>query len=137
MERSKCVSNGITNLIPAAPNSAGGITKGVKLTVNNNDANAAAAAVSLYPKDRTFSGNYALRVDMWLNYNGPAFGGSGSTEHGTFGLNHAGDKVNWGGSTSVPSTFASDGVWFAVAGEAETTQITAPSWATLPHRPFH
>ncbi|MEK7675761.1 MAG: Calx-beta domain-containing protein, partial [Verrucomicrobiota bacterium] len=114
----KYVSNGITNLIPAAPNSAGGITKGVKLTVNNNDANAAAAAVSLYPKDRTFSGNYALRVDMWLNYNGPAFGGSGSTEHGTFGLNHAGDKVNWGGSTSVPSTFASDGVWFAVAGEA-------------------
>ncbi|MBI4328110.1 MAG: hypothetical protein HY674_23000, partial [Chloroflexi bacterium] len=114
----KYVSNGITNLIPAAPHSAGGATKGVKLTVNNNDATAAAAAVSLYPKDRTFSGNYALRVDMWLNYNGPAFGGSGSTEHATFGLNHAGDKVNWGGSTSVPSTFVSDGVWFAVTGEA-------------------
>lgn len=114
----KYVSNGVTNFIPAAPNSAGGSTKGVKLTVNNNDGAASAAAVSLYPKDRTFSGNYALRVDMWLNYNGPAFGGSGSTEHATFGLNHAGDKVNWGGSTSVPSTYASDGVWFAVAGEA-------------------
>jgi len=108
------VANGVTNFIPSAPNSTNGTTRGVKLTVNK-DENAATAAVSLYPAGMTFSNNYALRVDMWINYNGPAYGGVGSTEFGTFGINHLGDKVNWidpGGPAHL-----SDGVWFAVAGE--------------------
>src|SRR2546428_1674693 len=88
------VANGLTNFIPPAPNSTGGTTRGVKLTVNKDD-NAATAAVSLYPAGMTFSNNYALRADLWINYNGPAFGGTGSTEFGTFGINHVGDKVNW------------------------------------------
>ena len=108
------VANGLTNFIPPAPNSTGGTTRGVKLTVNKDD-NAATAAVSLYPSGMTFSNNYALRVDMWINYNGPAYGGVGSTEFGTFGINHAGDKVIWIDSVVAPP---SDGVWFAVAGEA-------------------
>src|SRR5216117_1315516 len=108
------IANGVTNFIPPAPNSTGGTTRGVKLTVNKDD-NAATAAVSLYPSGMTFSNNYALRADMWINYNGPAYGGVGSTEFGTFGLNHAGDKVIWIDSVVAPP---SDGVWFAVAGEA-------------------
>src|SRR5688572_9336929 len=70
------VSGGVTNTIPPAPNSAAGIptVRGLKLTVNKDDV-AATAAVSLYPKDKQFSGQFALRFDMWLNYNGPAFGG--------------------------------------------------------------
>jgi hypothetical protein len=108
------VANGVTNSIPSAPNSTNGTTRGVKLTVNKDD-NAATAAVSLYPTGMTFSNNYALRADMWINYNGPAYGGVGSTEFGTFGINHTGDKVNWIDSVVAPP---SDGVWFAVAGEA-------------------
>ena len=108
------VANGVTNFIPSAPNSTLGTTRGVKLTVNKDDV-AATAAVSLFPTGLTFSNNYSLRFDMWINYNGPAYGGTGSTEFGTFGINHVGDKVNWIDSTVAPF---SDGVWFAVTGEA-------------------
>ncbi len=108
------VANGVTNFIPPAPNSTGGTTRGVKLTVNKDD-NAATAAVSLYPSGMVFSNNYALRADLWINYNGPAYGGVGSTEFATFGINHAGNEVNWIDSVVAPP---SDGVWFAVAGEA-------------------
>jgi hypothetical protein len=102
------VRNGVTGTIPPAPNGGG---KGLKLTVNNNDETAATSGVSLYPTGQSFADNYALRVDMWLNYNGPEFGGSGSTEFAHFGINTVGDKVNW-----VEGPVA-DGVWFAVTGE--------------------
>ncbi len=81
--------------IPPAPNSAGGTTRGVKFTVNNNDDVPDTSGVSAYPKGRTFSGDYALRVDMWMGYNGGPFGGSGSTEYGLFGINHSGTLVTW------------------------------------------
>jgi len=97
--------------IPPAPNSSGATSRGLKFTVNNNDDEAATSAVSAYPKGKMFSGNFALRFDMWIHYNGPAFGGTGSTEFGIFGINHTGDKVNWADSPD------SDGVWFAVTGE--------------------
>lgn len=107
------VRNGITNTIPPAPNS-GGVTpnRGVKMYVNKNDAIAAIAAINAYPTGQVFSNDYAVRFDMWLNYNGGAGGGSGSTEFGIFGINHLGDKVNWQNDTSP-----SDGAWFGVTGE--------------------
>ena len=105
--------NGITNVIPPAPNSAAGTARGLKLTVNQNDAVAATAGVSLYPRGQSFSNNFAFRCDVWLNYNGPSGGGIGSTEYATFGINHAGTRVNWGAGTAG----ASDGVWFAMDGE--------------------
>jgi hypothetical protein len=101
--------------IPAAPNSRA-TTRGVKFTVNKNDDTADTAGVSAYPQGQKFSGNYALLVDMWLGYNGPAYGGTGATEYGVFGLNHSGDKVTWD-NINLP---ASDGVWFGVTGEAGT-----------------
>ena len=104
------VSSGVTNTIPSAPNSSGG-SRGVKMTVNHNDETPETAAVNIYPKNQTFSGDFALRFDMWINYNGPAGGGTGSTEHGIFGINHTGDKVNWHAATS------SDGLLFGVTGE--------------------
>jgi len=107
----KFVANGVTNFIPAAPNSSA-TTHGLKLTVNKNDANAATAGVSLYPKNLSFSNNYALRFDMWINYNGGPGGGNGSTEYGSCGLNHSGTQVNW-----TTTAISSDGLWFAVDGE--------------------
>jgi len=100
-----------THGIPSAPGSVGGTTRGVKLTVNNNDNTPDTSAVSIFPKDQTFSGNYAVRFWMWINYNGGPYGGTGSTEFGIQGINHAGDKVVW---SSAPE---SDGVFFAVTGE--------------------
>lgn len=109
--------NGTT--IPAAPNSSGATTRGLRLTVNNNDGTAATAGVSLYPKNKTFSGTYRLKFDLWINYpGGPGGSGStGSTEHFTCGLNHDGTRVNWDSSTVNPS----DGLWFAMDGEGGTT----------------
>jgi hypothetical protein len=111
------VANGQSNFIPPAPSSAPGATRGLKLTVNKNDAIAALAAVSLYPKGLVLTGNYALRCDVWLNYNGPAGGGPGSTEFATFGLNHTGTRVNWASGNAE----GSDGVWFAMCGEGGAT----------------
>ncbi|MFN7138115.1 MAG: immunoglobulin domain-containing protein [Limisphaerales bacterium] len=105
--------------IPPAPNSSNGITRGLKLTVNNNDATGAAAGVSLYPANQVFSNAFTLKFDMWMNYpGGPGGTGStGSTETATFGINHAGTRVNWDSSTSNPS----DGHWFGVHGEGGGT----------------
>src|SRR6476469_6488701 len=41
--------------IPSAPASVGGTTRGVRLTVNNNDAIGSTAGVSLYPKNLNLS----------------------------------------------------------------------------------
>ena len=90
--------NGQMYLIPPAPNSANGATKGVRFTVNNNDTNGVIAGVNIYPKSKTFSENFALKFDMWLNYPGNAAGAgsSGSTEYAILGINHFGTEVNWG-----------------------------------------
>lgn len=73
-------------------------------------------AVSAYPIGQDFAGDYALEFDMWLNYNGGAGGGSGSTEYSMAGINHLGNKVVWRNNA------ASDGFWFAVTGEGGATQ---------------
>lgn len=97
--------------IPSAPNSIGGTTVGIKFTVNNNDGDPETAAVSAYPASLSVSGDHVLRFDMWINYNGGAGGGTGSTEFMTAGLGQSGTQVNW------PSNPASDGYTVAVSGE--------------------
>jgi hypothetical protein len=109
----KFVRNGVTNTIPLAPNSTIGVaTNGVKLTVNNNDETADTSGVNLYPNlSQTFSNDYAVKFDMWVNYNGTEGGGSGSTEFSIYGVNMSGAETNW--------AFApfGDGLWFATTGE--------------------
>ena len=100
-----------TRGIPSAPNSVGGSTVGVKFTVNNNDAVAATDAVSAYPLGVSLVGKQVLKFDMWLNYNGGAGGGTGSTEFSTAGILHTATQVVWAENPS------SDGLWFAVTGE--------------------
>ena len=101
--------------IPTAPNSTGGSTIGLHLTVNNNDAVAERDAVSLYPIGVNLTNDRTLKFDLWLNYNGGAGGGSGSTEFATFGINHSGTQVCW------PHNSSSDGFWFGVCGEGGAT----------------
>ncbi len=101
--------------IPSAPGSTGGTVRGLKLTVNDNDAVAALAAVCLYPRWQSFSGDHTLKFDMWINYPGGVngAGGGGSTENAFFGLNNSGSYANWDNASAAPS----DGVWFTVTGE--------------------
>ena len=107
--------NGVTALIPPAPNSHDGSTRGVRLTVNNNDLVGSTAAVNIYPKNFSASNNFALKFDLWINYPGNAGGvnSTGSTQFAECGINHLGTNVNW----AAPSASASDGLWFAVDGE--------------------
>jgi hypothetical protein len=101
-----------TNFIPPAPTSVS-TTKGLKLTVNKGDNLTNAAAVALFPNGQSFSNDYSVRVDMWMNYNGFAGAGSGSTEFATIGVNHTGTQVTWD-NAAVP---VGDGLWFAAAAE--------------------
>jgi TolB protein len=76
--------------IPPAPNSVPGSTRGLFVQVNKTNAAAGgSAAIYLYPAGRSFSGNYALRFDMLLN-----FGAVSPTEHALAGLNHSGLLTN-------------------------------------------
>lgn len=114
--------NGKTYSIPPAPNSISNTTRGVKLTVNDNDANGWIAGVNIYPKNKIFSGDFVLKFDMWLNYPGAAggfgTGVAGSTEHAIFGINHLGTQPNW----AATNASSSDGIWFGVDGEGGTSR---------------
>jgi len=94
--------------IPSAPNSSG-TTRGVKLQVNQSSGTFGGFSVS--PLGQSFSGNYELRLDLWLNFNGPApFGGHGSTQLGGAGIGTAGTTAQWPGGVQ-------DSVWFMATGD--------------------
>ncbi len=97
--------------IPPAPNSTGGTTIGLHLTVNKNDATPATAAVSLFPTGRSFSGDYALAFDMWMNYAGTG-NGVGTTEMMNAGVNTIDTQVIW------PSN-RGNGIFMAVTGDGD------------------
>ena len=98
-----------TRGIPSAPHSTGGSTVGLWFSVNHTSGTV--QAISAYPKNQSFSGDVILKFDMWLNYNGPAGGGSGSTELSLAGINQSGTQVHW------PNNPACDGFSFGVTGE--------------------
>lgn len=122
--RSATDSDALT--VPAAP--SGGGTKGLKLTVNKNDDEAGRFAINLYPKGKNFSGNYVMKFDAFFNHASYFDTGAGTTEYLHFGINHKGDRVNWGvlSGAAMATAFAtdavggknSDGLWFAFAPDA-------------------
>ena len=109
--------------IPAAPNSTSGSTKGLFLQVNKtNSTVTGTAAVNLYPSGRTFSGNFAVRADMYQSYDiTPA----GSTEHSLIGLNHSGLLTNRATITTdntANNPRGGDGVWAAIGTDASNSR---------------
>ena len=101
--------------IPSAPNSTNNTTRGMKFEANVSLTNA--AAINISPIGQSFSGDYRLRFDLWINANGPfPAGGAGSTQHGTAGIGTAGNRVQWTGAGAN-----ADGYWFAVDGEGQAT----------------
>lgn len=99
--------------IPPAPGATSGTTKGLRMrtgnTISQND------GLSLSPLNKSFTGDYRLKFDMWINYNGPlANGGPGSTQNFDAGVGTSGTTPIW----QVNS--GSDCVWFSVAGDGES-----------------
>jgi hypothetical protein len=90
--------------VPAAPNGTG--TRGLKMTANNSGGVFSGFSVS--PNGQSFSGNYKVNFDMWLNYVGPVGpGGSGTTQLAQMGVGTAGDVAMWPGAATKESvTFA-------------------------------
>jgi hypothetical protein len=98
--------------IPPAP--GGSTTTGVRISVNDVDPGAT-VAVQLIPNAVNLSGNYRMTFDMWMNYNGPRLGGTGSTETFVAGLNTDGTGVI--GPVGVANGYA-----FTATGEGGATQ---------------
>ncbi|HUR45113.1 MAG TPA: hypothetical protein VMZ27_04475, partial [Candidatus Saccharimonadales bacterium] len=73
------------------------------------------AGMNLYPAGQQFSGDYALRFDMYLS-----FGTSSTTEHALAGLNHSGLMTNrFTQSTDTNHTVTGgDGVWVSIVSDA-------------------
>lgn len=114
------------NPIPAAPHSAG-TTKGLKVTVNKKDDEAARFAINLYPKGQNFSGDYVLKFDLFINHTAYLGNGVGTTEYALFGINHGGDFINWFAlsgaaqrddfKTTAVGRDNSDGLFFGLTGD--------------------
>lgn len=112
--------------IPPAPHS-NGTSKGVRISVNKKDDQEARMAVNLYPKGKSFSGDYALKFDMFLNHAGYADNGVATTEYALFGINHGGEFVNWFAlsgtglrddfKTTAVGRDNSDGLFFGLVGD--------------------
>lgn len=95
--------------IPAAPNSAGGSTRGLKLQANitgTGPTSGLPPGISVSPTGQSFNGDYSLRFDWWTNFIGNttggisnAGGGSGSTQLSTFGILTSGTVANYVGSS--------------------------------------
>ncbi len=101
--------------IPPAPNASGGTTSGVKLSLNHQSGDT--YGVHLVPAGQHFSGDYVLKLDLWINYPGPlSTGGPGSTEFAGFGIGVNGTNLSLFGNPGA------DGAWFAVDGDGGNGQ---------------
>jgi hypothetical protein len=100
--------------IPSAPNSGDGSTLGVKLDANNSAAPNVAESITLHTA-ASYTGDYTVLFDAWINVNGPfPGGGSGSTNFLTAGVGGDGATNNRGGITAPPTGI---GGWLAVNGD--------------------
>ena len=116
--------------IPEAPHGGG---NGLFMNVNKTAAGVA-AALNLYPVSATtYSGNYALRFDMFLSVPLPNVS---ATEYALAGINHSGNMTNWWRSGGVPAGWTFDGLFAAIVTDAGGTPnyglYSAPAVANNP-----
>ena len=112
--------------IPAAPGSAGADTLGVRIAVNKNEGTpTGAAAVNLYPTNQTFSGDYALRFDLYLQYTTP-----NPTEHALAGINHSGLITNYISQSATNLARGADGIWIAIENDGSANREWAAYTST-------
>lgn len=104
--------------IPSAPNSIGGTTRGLKLQANLTGG--VFGGLSVSPTGQSFLGDYTLRFDMWMNFQGGATGGlgaggSGTTQGAGAGIGTAGTTPQWAGG-------AHDSLQFSMTGDGGSAQ---------------
>ncbi len=98
--------------IPPSPGSLGD-TLGLRMTVNKTEGTpTGAAAVNLYPNNQTFSGDYALRFNLFIQY-----GTTATTEHTLAGINHSGLNTNYMSQSASNSVRGADGIWVAIESD--------------------
>ncbi len=103
--------------IPPAPNTTDGSTTGLKLDVNVGPSGEQAAAGLTLHTIPSFTGNYIVKFDAWLNVNGPFPGaGGGSTRFLTAGVGGDGTTQN-STHAAIPGGVAGSGGWVAVTGD--------------------
>jgi hypothetical protein len=120
--------------IPSAPNS-GGTTTGLRLAANWS-LGGIQSGLSVSPIGGSFTGDYVLRFDMWINFNGPlTAGGNGSTQVGGGGFGTAGTTPQYtlGTRDSVQFGATGDGGiandYRAFLGSGSTLELSAsPIW---------
>lgn len=114
--------------IPPAPNSPLS-TLGLFAQVNKTNATAGGSAgVNFYPAGQSFSGNFALRFDMLLN-----FGTASTTEHSLAGINHSGERTNRVTQSADPNgtVRGGDGIYIAIENDGSNNRDwTAYSYPT-------
>jgi hypothetical protein len=95
--------------IPPSPTTGDGSTRGLRLDANFSAPNAA-EGITLFTLG-SYTGDYTVKFDAWLNANGPfPDGGSGSTNYLTAGVGADGATNNFVANTG-------SGGWTAVNGE--------------------
>lgn len=122
---------------PNSPPSSG--TKAVRFDVNI--AAGVADAVTIFPTAASGLQDYTMRLDLWMNYNGPAAGGSGSTEFVAVGGHGDGlataPPINATGSSSFKGFFwtatgeggaAQDYRYYEGDGATTTRTDSIPNW---------
>jgi hypothetical protein len=106
--------------IPEAPHSSGVFTptSGLRLRAHLG-LSAITPGISVSPLNVSVTGDYRLRFDAWVNYNGPLdVGGAGSSQHISYGLGTVGNQAIWPGSG-----FA-DCVWFTASSEGDVSETS-------------
>jgi len=125
--------------IPAAPNSTGGTTRGMRFS-GESVRRRFSRHQRLAEMARVFTGDFRLRFDAWVNFIGPSpAGGNGSTQMATFGWGTNGSSAQWAGATSAV-LFAADGDGWGrpktiVSIEARVALRPCPARATMPLAP--
>ncbi|MGD0260498.1 MAG: hypothetical protein ABSD29_11820 [Verrucomicrobiota bacterium] len=99
------------NYIPAAPS---GATTALRLTCNKVHNTSDGIAVNLYPTNFTFSGNYAVRFQMYVVQGSALTPAPAETGEGPlFGINHSGTLTNWWSDlTTTGGPWSMDGVFY-------------------------
>jgi hypothetical protein len=102
--------------IPSAPNSVGGTTRGMRLSANRSGGIFSGLSASPLVSPLTgVVGDYVVKYDHWMNFNGPfPAGGSGSTQAGGAGIGTAGTSSQWAGGTQ-------DSVHFSLTGDGNSS----------------
>ena len=97
--------------IPSAPNSIGATTWGLRMQANiYGTTGAFPGGVSVSSVGLGLNGDYRVRYDMWINFNGPLdVGGSGSTQITAGGFGTAGTAVQVAGGTIDSLLFGASG----------------------------